>query len=51
MHRWLNPDDEIENMAHPPNVPWAYPPITTTITALLKDEASKTHLDLLHYLQ
>jgi ribonuclease HI len=38
-------------MAHPPNIPWARPPITTAITALQKDEASKTHLDLLHHLQ
>jgi hypothetical protein len=27
------------------------PPITTSIAALPKDEASKTHLDLLHHLQ
>jgi hypothetical protein len=51
MHRWLYPDDEIENMAHPPDTLWVHPPITTSITTLLKDEASKTHLDLLHCLQ
>jgi hypothetical protein len=51
MHRWLHPDDEIENTPHPPNTPWAHPPITTSIAALPKDEASKTHLDLLHHLQ
>jgi ribonuclease HI len=51
MHRWLHPDDEIENMAHPPNTPWAHPPITTSIAALPEDEASKTHLELLHCLQ
>jgi hypothetical protein len=51
MHRWLHPDDEIENTAHPPDTPWARPPITTSIAALPKDEASKTHLDLLHHLQ
>jgi hypothetical protein len=51
MHRWLHPDDKIENMAHPPNTPWARPPITTSIAALPKDEASKTHLDLLYHLQ
>jgi hypothetical protein len=51
MHRWLHPDDEIENMPHLPDIPWAHPPITTSIAALPKDEASKTHLDLLHRLQ
>jgi ribonuclease HI len=51
MHRWLHPDDEIENTAHPPDTPWARPPITTSIATLPKDEASKTHLDLLHHLQ
>jgi hypothetical protein len=51
MHRWLHPDDEIENTAHPPDTPWARPPITTSIAALPKDEASKTHLDLLHHFQ
>jgi hypothetical protein len=48
MHRWLHPDDEIENTVHPPDTPWARPPITTSIATLPKDEASKTHLDLLH---
>jgi ribonuclease HI len=38
-------------MAHPPNTPCVRPPITTAITALPKDEALKTHLDLLHRLQ
>jgi hypothetical protein len=38
-------------MAHLPNTPWAHPPITTSITALPKDEASKTHLDHLYHLQ
>jgi ribonuclease HI len=51
MHRWLHPDDAIENTAHPPDTPWTHPPISTSIAALLKDEASKTHLDLLHHLQ
>jgi ribonuclease HI len=51
MHRWLHPNDEIENMAHPPDTPWVRPPITTSIATLPKDEASKTHLDLLHCLQ
>jgi ribonuclease HI len=51
MHRWLHPDDAIENTAHPPDTPWARPPITTSIATLPKDEASKTHLDLLHRLQ
>jgi ribonuclease HI len=51
MHRWLHPDDDIENTGHPPDTPWARPPITTSIAALPKDEASKTHLDLLHHLQ
>jgi hypothetical protein len=41
----------MENMAHPPDTPWVHPPITTSITTLPKDEASKTHLDLLHCLQ
>jgi hypothetical protein len=51
MHRWLHPDDEIENTAHLPDTPWVRPPITTSIAALPNDEASKTHLDLLHRLQ
>jgi hypothetical protein len=51
MHRWLHPDDAIENTVHPPDTPWVHPPISTAIAALPKDEASKTHLDLLHHLQ
>jgi hypothetical protein len=51
MHPWLHPDDEIENIVHPPDILWVLPPITTSITALPEDEASKTHLDLLHHLQ
>jgi hypothetical protein len=51
MNQWLHPDDATENMVHPPDTPWARPPITTSITALPKDEASKTHRDLLHRLQ
>jgi hypothetical protein len=51
MHQWLHPDDEIENTVYLPNTPWARPPITTSIASLPKDEASKTHLDLLYCLQ
>jgi hypothetical protein len=51
MYQWLHPNDEIENTVHPPDTPWVHPPITTSIAALLKDEASKTYLDLLHYHQ
>jgi ribosomal protein L2 len=51
MHWWLYPNNEIENTVYLPDTPWAYPHITTTIAALPKDEGSKTHLDLLHYLQ
>jgi ribonuclease HI len=51
MQRWLHPDDVIEDTAHPPDTPWACPPITTSIATLRKEEASKTHLDRLHHLQ
>jgi hypothetical protein len=51
MHRWRHPDDAIENTVHLPDTPWVCPPITASIATLPKDEASKTHLDLLHLLQ